>query len=126
MRGRASSTPKVPWETVTGSVTPRASQSVSASRSNVKAHAARAPCGQAAAVTLAGTRSGRGGTVPRDGEPEPEHAPAGLVGAERSPTGRFGEVQPAKPMRPDPVGVWYFDENGSMNAGSCSTMTFGK
>src|SRR4029453_15807884 len=85
MRGRASSTPKVPCETVTGSVTPRASQSVSASRSNVKAHAARAPCGQAAAVTLAGTRSRRGGTVPRDGEPEPEHAPAGLIGAERSP-----------------------------------------
>src|SRR5512144_24507 len=46
MRGRASATPKRPWDNVTGSLTPRAIQSVSASRSNVRAQAARAPAGQ--------------------------------------------------------------------------------
>src|SRR5262245_45161561 len=46
MRGSASNTPKRPWESVTGSWTPRAIQSVSASRSNVNAQAPRASLGQ--------------------------------------------------------------------------------
>src|SRR5713101_9819423 len=46
MRGSASTTPKRPWDSATGSWTPRAIQSVSASRSKVKAQAARASAGQ--------------------------------------------------------------------------------
>src|SRR5580765_19889 len=46
MRGTASSGPKRPCERVTGSCTPRAIHSVSASRSKVKAQAARALWGQ--------------------------------------------------------------------------------
>ena len=45
MRGSASATPKRPCESVTGSWTPRAIHRVSASRSKVKAHAARASRG---------------------------------------------------------------------------------
>ena len=45
MRGSASTTPKRPWDSATGSWTPRAIQSVSASRSKVKAQAARASPG---------------------------------------------------------------------------------
>src|SRR5712671_4553854 len=46
MCGSASTTPKRPWDSATGSWTPRAIQSVSASRSKVKAQAARASAGQ--------------------------------------------------------------------------------
>src|SRR3972149_7133041 len=46
IRGSASTGPKRPWESVRGSGLPRAIQSVSASRSNVNAQAARASRGQ--------------------------------------------------------------------------------
>src|SRR5215468_522774 len=46
MRGTASTGPKRPCERATGSLTPRAIHSVSASTSKVKAHAARASPGQ--------------------------------------------------------------------------------
>src|SRR5262249_43080837 len=95
MRGSASSTPKVPWESVTGSETPRASHRVSASRSNVKAQAARAPCGQVRPVTLAGAGLGCRRTVPRDGEPEAEHAPVLAI-----PVGRAAD----RKVRRDPAG----------------------
>src|SRR2546427_4766892 len=73
MRGRASSTPKVPWESVTGSLTPRASHRLSASRSNVNAQAARLPCGQRTVIAeLARARLRSGRAVPRDGEAQRE------------------------------------------------------
>src|SRR5262245_21175470 len=46
MRGTASMGPNRPWDNATGSVTPRAIQRLSASRSNVNAHAERASFGQ--------------------------------------------------------------------------------
>ncbi len=46
MRGKASTTPKRPCDSVTASWTPRAIHSVSASTSKVNAHAARASRGQ--------------------------------------------------------------------------------
>src|SRR5262245_6336311 len=99
MRGSASWTPKVPCESVTGSLTPRASQSVSASRSNVNAQAARAPRGHRGAV-IAELASGRAlgtrRTVPRDRETEREPSvgipPAGLLCAD----GRLGRRPPGE------------------------------
>src|SRR5574341_1079581 len=70
--GSASTGPKRPWESATGSVTPRAIQRVSASRSKVKAHAARAPSGQPWAVI----RSGSGGLGRLRGRTAPRHRDA--------------------------------------------------
>jgi hypothetical protein len=46
MRGSASTGPKRPWDSATGSLTPRAIHRVSASRSKVNAQAVRASFGQ--------------------------------------------------------------------------------
>src|SRR5215467_5730772 len=72
MRGTASTGPKRPWDRATGSLTPRAIHSVSASRSNVKAHAARVSPGQCG--TTAGSLMGPQSSA------EPPHEPAGRVG----------------------------------------------
>src|SRR6185436_18402255 len=102
MRGSASTTPKVPCERVTGSLTPRASQRVSASRSKLNAQAARLPCGQRGAVigelTLrARLRSRR--AVPCNGEAQRE--PAVHLALERG----LGADQPDRPYRPEPLAV---------------------
>src|SRR5215472_1988136 len=72
MRGAASTGPKRPWDSATGSLTPRAIYKVSASRSKVKAHAARISPGQrgTAAGSLMGSQSSA----------EPSGEPAGRVG----------------------------------------------
>src|SRR5215472_8342359 len=72
MRGTASTGPKRPWDSATGSLTPRAIHSVSASRSKVKAHAARVSPGQRG--TAAGSLMGP------ESSAEPSGEPAGRVG----------------------------------------------
>src|SRR5215831_16874432 len=74
MRGSASVTPKRPWDSVTGSWTPRAIQSVSASRSNVKAQAARASRGQRGEeVSISGFAIG--GVILAQGQGSSQRAP---------------------------------------------------
>src|SRR5437764_14575680 len=92
IRGSASTGPNVPWDSVTGSVTPRASHSVSASRSKVNAQAARAPCGQRGAVIarLARAGSGRGRAVPCHGEAEGKPAADVTPAADRRAHRRIG------------------------------------
>src|SRR5215510_4380719 len=72
MRGTASTGPKRPWDSATGSLTPRAIHSVSASRSKVKAQAARVSPGQRGTVV--------GSLMDPESSAEPSREPAGRVG----------------------------------------------